>query len=214
VLETGYPRNDVFYHADLVAAKVAATRARLGLPEGRKVVLYAPTWRDNRYTPTGRYQFDMRLNLDQLRHTIGDDWIVLIRGHHILANGVRISGDVSSFVRNVTSYPDIQDLYLVADAVVTDYSSVMFDYANTGRPMVFFTWDLESYRDQLRGFYFDFEAEAPGPLVRTTEEVADALRDLDAVQAKHAEQYAAFRRRFCSLEDGEASRRVVQAVWG
>ena len=214
VLETGYPRNDVFYHPDLVAERVAAARRRLDLPPDRKVVLYAPTWRDNRYTPTGRYEFDMRLNLDQLRHTIGEDWMVLIRGHHILANGVRISGDVSSFVRNVTSYPDIQDLYLVADAVVTDYSSVMFDYANTGRPMVFFTWDLESYRDELRGFYFDLEAEAPGPLVRTTEEVADALRDLDAVSAKYADRYAAFRERFCSLEDGHASRRVVQAVWG
>ncbi|HET8615705.1 MAG TPA: CDP-glycerol glycerophosphotransferase family protein [Actinomycetales bacterium] len=214
VLETGYPRNDVFYHPDVVAERVAATRARLDLPEGRKVVLYAPTWRDNRFTPTGQYQFDMRLNLDKLRHTIGDDWVVLIRGHHILARGVRISGDVSSFVRNVTSYPDIQDLYLVADAVVTDYSSVMFDYANTGRPMVFFTWDLESYRDELRGFYFDLEAQAPGPLVRTTEEVAEMLQTLPAVQAQYAERYAAFRERFCSLEDGEASRRVVKAVWG
>jgi CDP-glycerol glycerophosphotransferase len=117
-------------------------------------------------------------------------------------------------VRNVTSYPDIQDLYLVADAVVTDYSSVMFDYANTGRPMVFFTWDLESYRDELRGFYFDLEADAPGPLVRTTGEVADALQDLDRLTEQYAQRYAAFRERFCSLEDGHASRRVVQAVWG
>lgn len=214
VLETGYPRNDVFYDKQRSVERAAAARRRLNLPADRKVVLYAPTWRDDRYTSTGRYQFDMRLNLEQLRHTIGDDWIVLIRGHHVLSNDVRIAGDVASFVRNVTRYPDIQDLYLVADAVITDYSSVMFDFANTGRPMIFFTWDLENYRDELRGFYFDLTAQAPGPLVRTTEEVAKALQNLDDTAGAYADRYAAFRDQFCSLEDGQAARRVVEAVWG
>lgn len=214
VLETGYPRNDVLSDETAAAERVRAVRARLDLAEDRKVMLYAPTWRDNRFNPNGRYQFDMRLNLERLRHEIGDDWVVLIRGHHILSRDVRISGDLKGFVRNVSTYPDIQDLYLVADAMVTDYSSAMFDYAITGRPMVFFTWDLESYRDELRGFYFDLEQDAPGPLVRTTEEVAAALQDLPALQIAYAERYRRFQERFCALEDGHAAARVVEAVWG
>jgi CDP-glycerol glycerophosphotransferase len=115
--------------------------------------------------------------------------------------------------RDVTSWPDIAELYLAADALITDYSSAMFDFAVTGRPLLFYTWDLEHYRDQSRGFYFDFEAEAPGPLLRTPEEVVAALGDLDGLRERHAERYAAFSARFCHLDDGRASERVVDAVF-
>ena len=116
------------------------------------------------------------------------------------------------FARNVSHYPDISDLYLVADVLVTDYSSVMFDFVNTGRPMLFFTHDLEAYRDDLRGFYIDFEAEAPGPLLTHTNDVIDALGDLDRVVAEHAGRYEAFRQKFASLEDGHAAARFVDQL--
>ena len=138
---------------------------------------------------------------------------MLIRGHQLVAARID-TAMFDGFVRNVSLYPDISDLYLVADVLVTDYSSVMFDFVNTGRPMVFFTYDLESYRDELRGFYFDFEAEAPGPLVTHTSGVIDALRDLDAVQAEYADRYAHFRDRFASLEDGNAGARFVDQFLG
>ena len=214
VLDSGYPRNDVFYRTEEATERAAEARRRLDLPEGKKVALYAPTWRDDRYDSRGQYQFDMRLNLEQLRRQLGDEWVVLVRGHHILAGGVTVSPSLGDLVRNVTSYPDIQDLYLVSDVCITDYSSVMFDFANTGRPMLFYTWDLESYRDELRGFYFDLEADAPGPLLRTTTEVGDALLDLEAVAQKYAPTYERFRERFCGWEDGHAAERVVREVWG
>jgi CDP-glycerol glycerophosphotransferase len=116
-------------------------------------------------------------------------------------------------VRNVSAYEDIRELYLAADVIITDYSSVMFDFAITGKPLIFFTYDLEHYRDELRGFYFDFEAEAPGPLCRTTDEVIGALEDLDGVAASYAERSAAFRARYCPHDDGHASRRVVERVF-
>jgi CDP-glycerol glycerophosphotransferase len=86
----------------------------------------------------------------------------------------------------------------------------MFDFVNTGRPILFFTWDLEDYRDNLRGFYFDFEAEAPGPLLTESSGVLDALTRLDEVQEEYAERYEAFRTRFTGLEDGKASARFVE----
>ena len=116
------------------------------------------------------------------------------------------------FVRNVSSYPDIRDLYLVSDVLVTDYSSVMFDFVNTGRPILFFTWDLEEYRDNLRGFYFDFEKEAPGPLLTESSGVIEALDRLDEVQVEYADRYEAFREKYTGIEDGRAAARFVDQL--
>ncbi len=159
MLEVGYPRNDLLHSpdADVVARSV---RARLGIPEGKRVVLYAPTWRDDQYYSRGRYKHDMRLDLERPRAAVGDDHVLLVRLHSNVVDGV--PEDPAGFVRDVSLYPDITELYLISDMMISDYSSVMFDYANTGRPMLFFTYDLADYRDRLRGFYFDFEAEAPG----------------------------------------------------
>ncbi len=207
-LEIGYPRNDVFFREGEREARAAAVRERLGLPEDRRIILYAPTWRDNNYDRSGRYKFAMKLDLERLHREIGDEAVLLIRGHQLVARRVDTSV-FGGFARNVSTYPDISDLYLVADVLITDYSSVMFDFVNTGRPMLFYTYDLESYRDDLRGFYFDLEAEAPGPLLGHTEQVVEALRCLDQVAADSAGRYAAFRDRFAGLEDGQAAARFV-----
>jgi CDP-glycerol glycerophosphotransferase len=209
ILEIGYPRNDIFHRPELREQQAAATRARLELPEGKRVILYAPTWRDNDYSVTGRYQFTMKLDLERLHREFGDDSILLVRGHQLVSSGID-SSMFGGFVRNVSSYPDIRDLYLVSDVLITDYSSVMFDFVNTGRPLLFFTWDLEDYRDNLRGFYFDFEAEAPGPLLTETSGVVDALRRLDEVSEEYAERYKLFRERFTGLEDGHSAARFIE----
>ncbi len=208
ILEIGYPRNDIFFREADREARVAAARARLGLPEDHRVVLYAPTWRDNQYDRRGRYQFSLKLDLERLYRELGDETVLLIRGHQLVAGRVDTSL-FGGFARNVSTYPEVSDLYLVADVLITDYSSVMFDFVNTGRPMLFYTHDLEAYRDDLRGFYFDFEAEAPGPLLRHTEDVVEALRSLDEISGEAAGRYAAFRERFAGLEDGRAAARFV-----
>jgi len=123
-------------------------------------------------------------------------------------------GTRPGFVLNVTGYPSMAELCLVSDVLITDYSSVMFDFAPTGKPMLFFTYDLEAYRDRLRGFYFDFEAEAPGPLLATSAEVLAALGDTGAVAARYADAYRAFTTRFCPLDDGKAAARACDAIFG
>ena len=109
----------------------------------------------------------------------------------------------------MSDYPDVRDLYLAADMLITDYSSTMFDFAVTGKPLLFFTYDLAHYRDTLRGFYFDFHLSAPGPLLHTNAQVFDALADLDTVRAQHQEVYARFQETFAHLEDGGAAARVA-----
>ncbi|MEA2421054.1 MAG: CDP-glycerol glycerophosphotransferase, partial [Thermoleophilaceae bacterium] len=110
-------------------------------------------------------------------------------------------------------YPDGTELMLAADVLITDYSSMMFDFANTGRPMLFFTYDLDAYQDEIRGFYLDYLETIPGPMMRTTGEVADALRDIDSVSASYAGRYERFVSDFCELDDGQASSRVVDRIF-
>ncbi|MGH3402641.1 MAG: bifunctional glycosyltransferase/CDP-glycerol:glycerophosphate glycerophosphotransferase [Streptosporangiaceae bacterium] len=210
--ETGYPRNDVLFGAD--ADRVAArVRATLGIPDGKRVIMYAPTWRDNQYYASGRYRFDFRLDLEQAWRRLGEDHVILLRGHHHMADDVP-AGTRPGFVVNVTDYPDISELLLAADAVITDYSSVMFDFAPTGRPILFFTYDLEEYRDDLRGFYFDLEAEAPGPLLATSAEVIEAIANLDTVAVQYRAAYQRFAARFCPLDDGKAAARACDRIFG
>jgi CDP-glycerol glycerophosphotransferase len=212
ICESGYPRNDVLCAGD-TAALAGQVRERLGLPAGKKVVLYAPTWRDNQYYASGRYRFDLRLDLQDAHRQLGEDYVFLVRGHHQAADDVP-EELAPGFAVNVTMYPDVSELLLVADVLITDYSSMMCDFAATGKPMVFYTYDLEDYRDNLRGFNLDLEAEAPGPLLATSAEVVAAVGDLDAVTARHRARYEAFAAKFCPLDDGKAGARACDAIFG
>ncbi|GAA5001044.1 CDP-glycerol glycerophosphotransferase family protein [Kitasatospora paranensis] len=210
VLESGYPRNDV-----LAAGEGAdAVRRRLGVPAGKRIVLYAPTWREDQQRANGDgFELGLRLDVDAARAALGEDHVLLVRPHAHVREPLPGAGD--GFLFDVGDYPDVQELLLAADVLVTDYSSIMFDFAITGRPVLFFTYDLEHYRDTLRGFYFDFEAEAPGPLIPTSEELLAALRDLaagDGATAKYAEAYRRFRDTHCHLDDGGAAARVVDRM--
>ena len=136
------------------------------------------------------------------------DHVLLLRAHHFMGPaGLAARRRVR---RGRLDYPDIADLYLVADVLVTDYSSSMFDFAVTGKPILFFAYDLERYRDEVHGFYFDLEAEAPGPLLRTSDEVIDALRA--GVHDDHADAYAAFVKTYCPYDDGFASARAIEGI--
>lgn len=209
VFESGYPRNDVLSspHKEEIAA---AVRRRLGIPEGKRVVLYAPTWRDDFHHAVGKRAFRLEFEMDRFRAALGRDHVLLLRTHYLVTDRPRLRpGDC---VMDVSVYPDISELFLISDVLVTDYSSSMFDFAVTGRPMVFFTYDLERYRDHVRGFYFDFDAEAPGPLLRTTQEVVEALCEPAALETGFRDARAAFAARYCPHDDGHVASRVLDRV--
>ncbi|MGY1814402.1 CDP-glycerol glycerophosphotransferase family protein [Blastococcus sp. SYSU D00820] len=206
VHETGYPRNDLLNSPQRDQVR-AALRAELGIAEGTRVVLYTPTWRDDLVFEGQGPDFAFPVDLADFADRLGGDSVLLLRLHNMVSS--RLEPIDGMPVRDVSAHPDIRDLYLAADCLVTDYSSTMFDFAITGKPILFFTYDLADYRDRLRGFYFDLEDVAPGPMLSTSEELVTALGDLDAVAAAHAERYREFRETFCSLEDGHATQRVL-----
>jgi CDP-glycerol glycerophosphotransferase len=210
LLETGYPRVDALARADR-DVHGARLKERLGLPDDKRVVLYAPTYRDQVKDSQGRYRLDMRLDLERLRRALGDDYVILFRKHHYIVDAVPTTSD--GFVRDVSSYPDGTELMLAADVLLTDYSSMTVDFANTGRPMLFYTYDLDAYRDEIRGFYIDLAATAPGPMLGTTDAVIEALQDVESMEREWAGRYADFVSMFCELDDGFAASRVVDRVF-
>lgn len=211
MLETGYPRNDLLSapNRDELALKL---KQKLNIPLNKKTILYAPTWRDDEYYGNGKYKFKLKLDLNLLKKELGNEYIVLLRTHHYIADVLDITG-LEDFAFNLSKYDDITEVYLISDLCITDYSSVFFDFANLKRPMLFYTYDLDKYRDVLRGFYIDMETELPGPLVYTSEEVVDKIKNLDQLNEQYRERYEQFYQRFCSWEDGQASRRVCDEVF-
>lgn len=189
----GYPRNDILTSGDR-----DAIREGLGISPGERVLLYAPTWRDD------REQMVDFLDLERLAVDAGA--VVLVRGHsRTLVPGTDTSG---SRVVDVTAYPDTSALLLAADELITDYSSVMFDFTVTGKPVYFFAPDLDHYRGKLRGFYFDLAARAPGPLTSTQDELTAVVTD-PSTPARYADRYASWVARFNARDDGRAAERVV-----
>ncbi|WP_406366347.1 CDP-glycerol glycerophosphotransferase family protein [Streptomyces sp. NBC_00645] len=199
-LEYGYPRNDVFCTA--TAEDVARVRERLGVPEGKTALLYAPTHRD--YS-TG---FEARLDLEAFCEEIGEEFVVLLRAHYFYDEGRGRSG---GRIIDVTGHRSSEDVCLAADALITDYSSIMFDYANLDRPIVVYADDWEVYRE-TRGVYFDVMQEPPGRVARTPGELAGLFTDGSYADAAAADLRARFRERFCQFDDGRAAERVVRRV--
>jgi CDP-glycerol glycerophosphotransferase len=210
VLEAGYPLTDPLLDPALDRAALAA---RLGLPADRRFVLYAPTWRDHRPLGAWRFDFDLNLDLQAVSRALAPDQVLLIKAHHLVAAGIDPS-TLPQNVRDMSHLEDITELCALAEVLVTDYSSVFFDFAVTGRPILFYCYDLELYASQVRGFYLDVERDLPGPVARDTGELLALLADLPGVSAAHAARYRAFQERFCALADGRAARRVVEAVFG
>jgi CDP-glycerol glycerophosphotransferase len=200
-LEYGYPRNDRL--ATATEADVAQARAEVGVEPGKKVLLYAPTHRE--------YERGFRSILDtaHLAEVLGDEWVILSRAHYFYDTRKPVSSTAGGRLIDVTSFESVETLSLAADVLVTDYSSVMFDYAVLDRPIVIYAADWETYRS-LRGTYFDLMAEPPGVVCRTPGEVADALLSGSYTSDVATKARADFRTRFCAWDDGNAAERVVR----
>lgn len=206
ILESGYPRNDVLFSPDEAGRVRAETRRALGLGDDVHAVLYAPTWRDS-------FVFDLELDLGAVADQLGPGTVFLLRAHNHVANTVAPQSHPR--VLDVSRIPDPRELLLAADAMVADYSSIIYDFAITRKPILLYTHDIEHYRDELRGLCVDLEREAPGPLLRTPIELVDALGRLDdGLPASHRDAHERFVQRYTEFDDGHAAARTVEAVFG
>ena len=173
ILETGYPRNDALFTFD--QAKVNSILRKLDIPRGKKIILYAPTFRDNEHSQVSGYKNASGINFEKLREQVGDEYIILFRAHYFVAKNMDFS-KLKDFVIDVSDYEDVNDLYIVSDMLITDYSSVFFDYANLKRPIIFYMYDYDEYKANARDFYLD-ETELPGPITKTQKELVQEINN-------------------------------------
>ncbi|MBF7019880.1 CDP-glycerol glycerophosphotransferase family protein [Staphylococcus sp. 18_1_E_LY] len=211
ILTYGYPRNDILTnHTEEYKKQI---KEQLGLPSSKKVILYAPTWRDDEFHSVGNYKFKLQIDLDQLRKEVGKEYVIALRMHYFISDNMDLKG-YEGFAYDFSKYNDINDLYIASDMLITDYSSVFFDYAILRKPILFYTYDLDKYQNMLRGFYIDVNKELPGPLLLSNDEVIESIKNINKVNEEYKNKYEEFYKKFCYLEDGNASKRVVKTVFG
>ena len=208
IIEEGYPRND--FLKNYTKSDVTQIKKELGLPDDKKILLYAPTWRDDQHTSGLGYTYKTEADFDYLKEHLEEDYIILFRAHYFVANKFDFD-KYEGFIYNVSNVDDVSDLYIISDVLMTDYSSVFFDYANLKRPMIFFMYDLEYYENDLRGFYLDLK-ELPGDIVKEEAEIVKILNNLETYNKKHKNKYEKFNNKFNYLDDGKASKRVLERV--
>lgn len=207
ILETGYPRNDALISKNNIE-HINKIKKTLGLPMDKKIILYAPTWRDNEFHRTGIYKFNLELDLDLIKEEL-KDYIILIKTHYLVEEDMKNINKKFDFVYTYGNEIDIQQLYLISDLMITDYSSVMFDYSILKRPMIFYVYDYENYEKNLRGFYFDMSEEVPGPIVTNTSQIVAYIKNGEYIMK---EKYEKFVKKYNNLDDGYSTRRVVNKI--
>lgn len=207
ILETGYPRNDaLFCFGNEDASRVKNT---LGLPSDKKVILYAPTWRDDQHETDMGYTYEPDVDFELLRRELGAQYVILYRAHYFIANRFDFAA-YSGFVFDASDYDDINELYIISDILVTDYSSVFFDYANLKRPIIFYMYDFEFYKNRLRDFYIETDT-LPGDIVKTEKELIDAIHRAGE-NFKYDEKYKAFNLKYNYLDGPDTSRKVLDEI--
>lgn len=210
ITEVGYPRNDLLIN--YTQEDVDRIHETLDIPKGKKIILYAPTFRDNKHKSGSGYQYDMCLDFDRLQRELGNEYIILFRTHYFIANVFDFT-KYEGFIYNMAQLDDITNLYLIADILITDYSSVFFDYANLKRPIIYYMYDLDEYANEIRGFYLDVN-ELPGDIAKTEEELITSIRKIDNGGFQYDDKYKAFNEKYNYLDDGNAARRVIEKVFG
>lgn len=215
VIQQGYPRNDALFNTS--EEYVQNIRASFNIPAEKKVVLYCPTFRDNQHNSDG-YSLEIGMDFMSLKEKFGDDIIILFRAHYFIASKFDFQ-KYNGFVVDVSNYDDINDLYLISDILITDYSSVFFDFANLNRPMIFYFYDEKEYRSEIRDFYFG-TAMLPGIAASNEEKLEKALGDILSDFKKggnglmrYKTAISAFNKRFNPLEDGHSTERTVKKIF-
>lgn len=212
VLELGYPRNDALRSRQAEALR-QRTRAALGLVPEDLAVLHMPTWRDDVRDASGALTMPGLIDPTVLSAHAPAGTVLLSRLHRNITVRQPDPGSAGGLrVLDCSRHPEVNELYLAADVLVSDYSSAIFDFAVTGKPILLLAPDLQRYAESVRGFYFDYPQWAPGPILGSSEELGAALGRISGIQADYSGRYAAFVETFCPFDDGSAGSRVVAAL--
>lgn len=203
----GISRTDVFYDKKFIGDSFKKLYAYMPSAEGKKVILYAPTFRGRVANGKSPAMF----NVEMFKKELGDEYVVLIKHHPLVRKPPVIPSDCNGFAADLSDAMDIEELLAISDICISDYSSLVFEYSLYERPLIFFSYDLDEYFD-WRGFYYDYNELAPGPVFKTNLEMIDYIKNIDTRFDKA--RVHAFREKFMSSCDGHSTERIMQTVFG
>lgn len=209
ILETGYPRNDRLFQ--FTENEVAAIKKKHKIPSDKAVIMYAPTFRDNKHSQREGFSLETGIDFEGLQEALGDKYVILFRAHYFIAERMDFTKYIG-FVYDVSGVDDVNDLYIISDLLVTDYSSVFFDYANLKRPIVFYMYDYEEYKNQVRDFYIDV-SELPGPVISNQEELTEQILKLTS-DFKPDDRYKHFNEKYNYLDGADCGLKAARAIVG
>lgn len=205
-LECGMPRNDRLFNVTSVERQML--RKKLGIPSDKKVIAYIPTWRDS--TDKGKtFSLKIRADFQKWESELSEKYILIFRAHQRTNQLMDLK--FTNFLRNYSDYNDLNDILIVADVLITDYSSVVFDYSILEKPFICFAYDYEDYLDE-RGFYFDPEKVYPQGIIKNEDDVLFRLKNLDI--RLESQKTADLKRQFMSYSSGDATRVCVEKLFG
>ena len=207
-IEKGYPRNDYLFNYK--KSDIKKIKKKLNIPLNKKVILYAPTFRDNQVNENG-YTYNVELDFNKLKNEFSEEYVILFRAHYFIANKFDFK-KYNNFVYDVSKYEDINELYIISDILITDYSSVFFDFANLKKPILFYMYDYNNYKNNLRDFYIDLK-ELPGPILKKENTLIKEIKNIDNYSKKYKEKYEKFNKKYNYLDDGNATKRVVEEIF-
>lgn len=204
ILPLGVPRTDYFYEKETV--DTLRSRFHKDFPEliGKKVLLYAPTFRGKSH-----YQdaFELPFDVEYMGKHLQEEYALLIHLHPYMKADLKL--ETQNFARLILATYTIQELLALTDILITDYSTVFFDYSLLERPMIFYPYDLEAYKRE-RDFYYDYETLVPGPMVTNTASLVDRIKD----ESFSVDKVKQFKDRFFDYQDGKATERIVADIFG
>lgn len=211
ILELGYPINDIFFKDNDIFIK--NLKSKLDIPLNKKIILYAPTWKDDEQNESWEHYFNLEIDLKRFFDEFNEKYVILLKMHHLISEKLKIDDEIKNFVIDLSSYDDIQELYIISDILITDYSSVFFDYAYSRKPILFFVPDLNHYIENVRGLYLNMEKDLPGPLIKSNDELVDAIKNIDLIVTEYNDKYDEFYNKFCSLCTGESAKEIIKRVF-
>ena len=208
MLEVGYPRND-----DLVNIfNVNHLKENLGISNEKKIILYAPTWRDNQFYTKGSYKFELPFSISDFTNKFGDKTILLVRMHYLISEWFDLS-QYEGKVLDVSNYPDMRELLMISDLLITDYSSSFFDFSLTNKPVLFYMFDQDEYSSVTRGMYFNASEVLPWPIVKKESDLTTKVMEyLDGEIEVDENKLTQFKRRFADFDHGTACESVVKII--
>lgn len=208
IIETGYPRND--FLCNIRDEEIINLKKKYNIPLDKKVILYAPTWRDNSFNNKG-YVFELNVDFNLWKEALGDDFVVIFKPHYLIVNKYW-NESLEGFLYSIDGEEDINELYVISDMLITDYSSVFFDYANLNRPIYFYMYDIKDYEENLRGFYLNIYEDLPGEIITEEKDLLKLLVDNEAYSKRNEKKLQEFNLTYNYLENGTSSKRVIEKI--